>query len=160
MLTSPYGQSETFIMQNIVYLTFMTFIQIRQVRTDCCRMILIVLGPHTNVNSSSDRLRFVGQSVIRFTHQRSPLKRPDWKRAVEAWVKRSKASLPVDASDILVSYKTGNAWSAYTQMIWDFSYLVGCGYSMFREDKATPQPPGSTRSCTSATTGQREFLTS
>ncbi len=93
---------------------------------------------YSHLTVFADRLRFVGQSIVRFKALPSALIRPSWTHAVNTWAHKSKANLPVAAGnlDFLSDYRPGNLWSAYTQMIWDFSYLIGCGYSMY-EDQET-----------------------
>jgi hypothetical protein len=59
----------------------------------------------------------------------------DWARAINTWASRSKANLPLkEDPGFLSSYQASDAWSVYTQLIWDFSYLVGCGFSMFEDE--------------------------
>ncbi|CAG0920144.1 unnamed protein product [Notodromas monacha] len=80
----------------------------------------------------TDRLRFVGQNVVRFKGLKSAHYRYDWRMAIGAWADTMNA-LPVD-TDVLSNYEHDNKWASYTQMIWDYTYLVGCGFSYY-EDK-------------------------
>ena len=84
----------------------------------------------------SDRLRFVGQNVVRSKNGPQSLNKPNWAYEINTWALKSKAYLPVTNNlEFLSNFQPEVAWSAYTQLIWDFSYLVGCGFSMFRDEK-------------------------
>lgn len=99
-------------------------------------MVLWCITIITTFTQYTDRLRYVGQNVAKFGRLSSPLTDPDWTKTVKKWALGSKQKLPQDPSDVITHYKADNAYATYTQIIWDFSYLIGCGYSMFRDDGA------------------------
>ncbi|CAG0917343.1 unnamed protein product [Notodromas monacha] len=80
----------------------------------------------------TDRLRFVGQNLLRFRGLQSASFVPRWSLAVGNWVS-SRRDLP---PGVLSNYTHDDTWASFTQMIWDFTYLVGCGFASYEEPAA------------------------
>jgi hypothetical protein len=53
------------------------------------------------------------------------MQRPDWMKALRSWFMEKK-KFP---HDYVYAYTHSNTYAAYTQLVWDQTYLVGCGYS-------------------------------
>jgi hypothetical protein len=41
-------------------------------------------------------------------------------------------SSPLDA--FVTMYRHHDSWAPYTQIIWDYTYLLGCGFSYYKDD--------------------------
>jgi hypothetical protein len=67
----------------------------------------------------------VGQNTFIIVTEVQEMQRPDWMRALRSWFLEKK-KLP---HDYVYRYVHNDTYAAYTQLVWDRSYLVGCGYS-------------------------------